>query len=92
MLKSYEAIYDHGRLRWLGETPPLRVQRVLVVVETQEAEPPKSSGDDEIDSLLQETAGAWGDHSAQQVDALINEMRERDWGQEADDQDPMSGR
>ncbi|MBL7644995.1 MAG: hypothetical protein JNK74_02285 [Candidatus Hydrogenedentes bacterium] len=33
MLKSYEAIYDHGRVEWIGSEPRLEHGRVLVVVE-----------------------------------------------------------
>ncbi len=33
MLKSYEAIYDHGRVEWIGVGPRLAHGRVLVVVE-----------------------------------------------------------
>lgn len=33
MLRSYEAIYDHGRVEWIGAGPRLDHGRVLVVVE-----------------------------------------------------------
>ena len=33
MLKSYEAIYDHGRVEWIGTGPRLDHGRVLVVVD-----------------------------------------------------------
>ena len=33
MLKSYEAIYDHGRVEWIGAGPRLDHGRVLVMVE-----------------------------------------------------------
>jgi hypothetical protein len=33
MLKSYEAIYDHGRLEWIGKPPPDKRMKVMVVVE-----------------------------------------------------------
>jgi hypothetical protein len=32
MLQSYEAIYEHGRLHWLDETPGLEHARVIVTV------------------------------------------------------------
>ena len=32
MLKSYEAIYDHGRFRWLGTPPNVDKARVIVTV------------------------------------------------------------
>jgi hypothetical protein len=33
MLKSYEAIYDHGRIKWLGEVPSFNRARVVLVVD-----------------------------------------------------------
>ena len=33
MLKSYEAIYDHGRLQWLGEVPRFKRVRVVLVAD-----------------------------------------------------------
>ncbi len=33
MLKSYEAIYDHGRIQWLSEPPKAEHFKMLVVVE-----------------------------------------------------------
>lgn len=32
MLRSYEAIYDHGKVRWLGEQPVEEEMRVIVTV------------------------------------------------------------
>ena len=32
MLKSYEAIYDHGQFRWLGTPPDVEKARVIVTV------------------------------------------------------------
>jgi len=32
MLKSYDAIYDKGRLHWVGRAPQLEHARVMVVV------------------------------------------------------------
>ena len=81
MLKSYEAIYDNGTLRWLGESPSLKVQRVLVVVETEQ---PQISGEAAGEGLLQETAGAWGKQSAARVDALIADQRDQDWPESID--------
>jgi hypothetical protein len=31
-LQSYEAIYDHGQLNWLGECPDVEEARVIVTV------------------------------------------------------------
>ena len=36
MLKSYEAIYDHGRIQWLSEPPKVEHFKMLVVVEQSE--------------------------------------------------------
>ena len=34
MLKSYEAIYNNGQIRWIGQTPPSQKEmRMLVVIE-----------------------------------------------------------
>ena len=41
MLKSYEAIYEDGRLHWIGAAPKAKKMRVLVVVEENT---PKSDG------------------------------------------------
>lgn len=32
MIPSYEAIYDHGRLTWIGEEPPPERARVIVTL------------------------------------------------------------
>jgi hypothetical protein len=32
MLQSYEAIYDHGKIRWLGDKPPVEEARVIVTM------------------------------------------------------------
>jgi len=32
MLKSYEAIYENGQLKWLAETPPIQSGRVIVTI------------------------------------------------------------
>jgi hypothetical protein len=33
MLKSYEAIYDHGHIEWLGEVPRFKRVRVVLVAD-----------------------------------------------------------
>ena len=33
MLKSYEAIYDHGRIKWLGEASKFKRMRVVLVAD-----------------------------------------------------------
>lgn len=37
MLQSYEAIYDHGRLRWLTDKPPVEEARVIVTLISSQA-------------------------------------------------------
>lgn len=32
MLQSFEAIYDHGQLKWLGDEPPIEAARVIVTL------------------------------------------------------------
>lgn len=32
MLQSYEAIYDHGQIRWLADKPPVEEARVIVTM------------------------------------------------------------
>ena len=32
MLRSYEAIYENGQVKWLSEEPPLRSARIIVTV------------------------------------------------------------
>ena len=31
-LKSYEAIYDHGQMKWLGDKPQVEEARVIVTI------------------------------------------------------------
>ncbi|MEI6707902.1 MAG: hypothetical protein WCK96_12305 [Methylococcales bacterium] len=42
MLKSYEAIYDNGKLNWLGTKPNLTKAKVIVVIEESETETQQS--------------------------------------------------
>jgi hypothetical protein len=37
MLKSYEAIYDHGKIKWLSELPDVEQARVIITVLPQQA-------------------------------------------------------
>ncbi len=32
MLKSYEAVYEDGQVKWLGESPPINSARIIVTV------------------------------------------------------------
>ena len=40
MLKSYEAIYDNGKLNWLGQIPAISKAKVIVVLEEKPVEEP----------------------------------------------------
>ncbi len=42
MLKSYEAIYDHGQIHWLGDAPTLDQARIIVTVLDQTPAPSAS--------------------------------------------------
>ena len=45
MLKSYQAIYDHGTLKWLGNPPTLKRAHVVLVFDDNQdlAENPQSN-------------------------------------------------
>jgi hypothetical protein len=32
MLQSFEAIYDHGQIKWLGDKPPVEAARIIVTL------------------------------------------------------------
>lgn len=38
MLKSYEAIYENGKLNWLGAIPAINKAKVIVVIEENDIE------------------------------------------------------
>lgn len=44
MLKSYEAIYDHGRIEWLGVNPNSERTRVVVVFPDADEVAPEPNG------------------------------------------------
>ena len=81
MLKSYEAIYDHGQLHWLNDKPDMKQAQVIVTI--VEASSPAISGD-AIHLLLNETRGAWGTgESLDVIDREIAKMRD-EWQREWD--------
>ena len=66
MLKSYEAIYDRGRLEWLNAPPRMTRTRVLVIVDEREAAPVVDANGSEVADILEQlaaraAAGAFGD-------------------------------
>lgn len=40
MLRSYEAIYDHGQIHWLSDAPTLNQARIIVTVLDETPAPP----------------------------------------------------
>lgn len=78
MLKSYEATYEKGRLKWIQESPHIEDgERVIVVVE---AKPVLERRKQEIHTALVEARGAWGTgKSLAEIDREISARREVDW-------------
>lgn len=103
MHRTYEAICEGDRLEWLGERPSAGRRRVLVTVldngassasseqEVPSNRKPRPRSSEEVRRILDETRGAWGDKSADEIDREIEEMRkewDRPWYPEvADDPD-----
>ncbi len=82
MLKSYEAIYDHGRIEWLGINPNFGRTRVVVVFPDADEVTPEPNGKRfvEVAKKLAETgfADKFGDPVA--------------WQREQRKDRPLSGR
>lgn len=78
MLKSYEAMYEKGRLKWVQGKPEIEDgEKVIVVVETRV--PPKRRKQ-EIHKALKEARGAWGTgKSLAEIDREIEARRTEDW-------------
>ncbi|MBF0628573.1 MAG: hypothetical protein HQL91_10195 [Magnetococcales bacterium] len=85
MLSSYEALYDHGQVTWVGEKPDWERARVIITAfgGVPEQLPRKELNDAEIEQVVQESCGAWGQMSLEECDAWIRQRRLEDWGQEA---------
>ena len=82
MLKSYEAVYDHGALKWVGDAPPIEdVSKVVVVVDVPSRT--KKHKLSETRKILGSTRGAWSSgKTIEEIDKEIDKMRvawERDW-------------
>lgn len=73
MAKTYEAIYEDGHLKWLGEQPGTGRHRLLVtVVEDRPLQHPAQ----EVHRMLEATRGAWGHgKTLDEIDAEIDQMR-----------------
>lgn len=84
MLKSYEAVYSHGYLRWVHQTPPDIAKEMRVIVVLDAAQYYQEEHDRErIHVLLQRTRGALGrGKTLQEIDQEIQTVRkewEREW-------------
>ena len=78
MLKSYEALYEGGRLKWVRGEPDIKDGvRVIVVVE---AESPPEQQKGAICRAVEEARGAWGsEKSLEEIDREISARRLADW-------------
>ncbi len=80
MLKSYEAIYDDGELKWLGDRPPSGRMKVIVTVLGEET---WSSQARRLE-LLDRTRGCVDPpKTVDEIDLDISEMR-AEWTREWD--------
>jgi len=83
MLKSYEAVYSQGHLRWIHQTPPdiAKEMRVIVVLDAPQNQ--EEHIRERVHVLLQRTRGALGrEKTLQEIDREIQSMRkewEREW-------------
>lgn len=83
MLKSYEALLDHGQIRWLESPPDLEMARLIVtVLPSAHPDQPVTPAHpvEQIDQLLARTTGAWGRHSPSEVKSRMAKQRLADWG------------
>ena len=73
MMKTYEAIYEDGRLEWTEDAPePGRCRVRVTVLEDMPRRPPE-----EVQRVLDDTRGAWGAAaSPDDVDRDVEAMRE----------------
>ena len=77
MLKSYKAIYNHGKLHWLNDKPETEQAQVIVTVIEEHVEPERSLK--EIHQIFDEAWGAWGTgKTPDEIDREI-EARRADW-------------
>ena len=76
MLKSYEAIYEKGSVRWLGKAPILTDGERIIVVVDEMAVGKRSEA---ARKVLDEAWGAWGlGQTLAEIDRAVTTMRE-DW-------------
>jgi len=81
MLKSYEAVYEDGTLRWVREQPAAKRTKVIVTVLEEET---AAQGASARRALLQRTKGCvTPGRSIQEIDSDVLHMRE-EWEREWD--------
>lgn len=80
MLKSYEAVYEEGTLRWIGEQPAAKRMKVIVTVLEEETYTQRSLA---RKAILERTKGCvMPGKSIEEIDADLRQMRdewEREW-------------
>lgn len=80
MLRSYEAVYEDGKLSWVRDRPDAKKMRVIVTVLEEETDP-QAVASRKI--LLERSRGCVRPpRSIEQIDTDIREMRaewEREW-------------
>ncbi len=82
MLKSYEAVYEDGKLRWIREHPAARRMKVIVTV--LEEDPDAAHGEIVRKALLERTKGCVRPaRSLEEIDADVRQMRD-EWQREWD--------
>jgi hypothetical protein len=81
MLKSYEAVYEDGNLRWVREQPAARRMKVIVTVLEEETDAQRVVT---RKALLERTKGCVKPgKSLEEIDADIRRMRD-EWQREWD--------
>lgn len=84
MIKSYEAIYDNGRLEWLKASPRLSRARVLVIVDEDDTASVDTPNGPQVAAVLEQLAArnaarAFGDPLAwQRAERAERELPGRD--------------
>ncbi len=80
MVKSYEAVYDHGELKWIGDQPPDGRMKVIVTVveeETRSEQPTVREIWDRAKGCVKPP------RSAEEIDSDLRTMRD-EWTREWD--------
>ena len=78
MLKSYEAIFEKGSLKWIDKEPDIEDgTQVIVVVDTPSLSKYRR---EEIRKVLDETRGTWGSgKTLDEIDREVDAMRTASW-------------